>query len=53
MWKYAAAAAAILLIAEIVGLGGVPEASIAWESGMFCVLLLALVAIGLRRLVRH
>ena len=53
MWKYAAAAAGIVLIAELAGLGGVPEASVAFENGLFCVLLLAFVALGLNGLVRH
>lgn len=46
-------AGAIVLIAEVAGLGGVPEASIAFESGLFCALLLAFVGIGLNGFVRR
>lgn len=49
MWIYAVAIFGIALVAEAVGLGGVPAQAVEIENILFVVLLIALIAALLRR----
>ena len=53
MWYYAAAIFALALIAEAVGLGGVPAPAVTLENTLFVVLVLAALAIALKRFTRR
>jgi uncharacterized membrane protein YtjA (UPF0391 family) len=51
--QYAALLFGIAVIAEVVGLGGIPAQAVAAENILFIVLLLVLIGIVLRRFVRR
>ena len=52
MWGYAVAMFAIAVVAEAVGLGGVPRAAITPENILFIVLVLIFAGSALARFVR-
>jgi uncharacterized membrane protein YtjA (UPF0391 family) len=52
MWCYAAAIIPAVAIAEMLGLGGVPEQAVALENVLFIVLLLAFMVAAFRTSVR-
>lgn len=53
MLYYAAALLGIVVIAEVVGLGGIPEKAVEIENIVFIVLLLTLIATAFKRFVRR
>ena len=53
MWCYAAAIVAIAVIAEALGLGGVPAPAVEIENVLFIALILAFTAMALRKSVRR
>jgi uncharacterized membrane protein YtjA (UPF0391 family) len=53
MWRYAAVLLGIAVIAEAVGLGGVPAPAVEIENVLFIVLLLVLIARMLGRFARR
>jgi len=53
MWCYAAALFAMVVIAEALGLGGIPAPSVAIENGLFIALLAALVVMAVRQITRR
>ena len=53
MWCYAAAIVGIALIAETLGLGGIPAQGVEIENVLFVVLLLTFIVTALRRSVRR
>jgi uncharacterized membrane protein YtjA (UPF0391 family) len=50
---YAAVIFGIVVIAEVLGLGGIPAKALEIENILFVVLLLAFVGLLLRRDIRH
>jgi uncharacterized membrane protein YtjA (UPF0391 family) len=53
MWIYAVAIFGIALVAEAVGLGGLPAQAVEIENILFVVLLITLIAALLRRAVKR
>ena len=53
MWSYATAFLSIAVTAEVLGLGGIPAQAVVYENILFVVLLLAFIAIAVRRFMRH
>ena len=53
MWWYPAALIGIVVIAEVLGLGGIPAQSVVVENILFMVLLIALIATAFRKYHRH
>jgi uncharacterized membrane protein YtjA (UPF0391 family) len=53
MWYYAAAFLALAALAEVLGLGGIPQKAVEIENILFTGLLLAFIAIVVRRLGRR
>jgi uncharacterized membrane protein YtjA (UPF0391 family) len=49
MWIYAVAIVGIAIVAEVIGLGGVPAPAVEIENILFVVLLLTFIATLLRR----
>jgi uncharacterized membrane protein YtjA (UPF0391 family) len=53
MWCYAAALFGIVVIAEALGLGGIPAKEVEIENILFIVLLLTCIVTAFRRFIRH
>jgi uncharacterized membrane protein YtjA (UPF0391 family) len=53
MWCYAAALFGIVVIAEALGLGGIPAQAVEIENILFIVLLAAFVVMAFKQIMRH
>jgi uncharacterized membrane protein YtjA (UPF0391 family) len=52
VWNYATAFLSIAVTAEAVGLGGIPAQAVEIENIVFIVLLLAFIAVAVRKFMR-
>ena len=52
MWCYTAALFAMVVVAEVLGLGGIPAQAVEIENTLFTVLLAVFVVIAFRRIMK-